>query len=78
MNAGKLLALLICYLALQAKGLSAEYYLYKDEGHGFARPPNKLDFYSRVEQFLAKHLGGRAEPLMKVENTSVVVMHENM
>ena len=62
---------------LQAKGLSAEYYLYKDEGHGFARPPNKFDFYSRVEQFLSKHLGGRAEPLMKVEGSSVVIMHES-
>ena len=61
----------------QAKGLSAEYYLYKDEGHGFARPPNKFDFYSRVEQFLSKHLGGRAEPLMQVEGSSVVVMHES-
>ena len=60
---------------MQAKGLSAEYYLYKDEGHGFARPPNKFDFYSRVEQFLSKHLGGRAEPLMKVEGSSVV-MHD--
>ena len=64
-------------MCLQAKGLSAEYYLYKDEGHGFARPPNKFDFYSRVEQFLSKHLGGRAEPLMKVEGSSVVVMHES-
>ena len=61
---------------VQEKGISAEYYLYKDEGHGFARPPNKFDFYSRVEQFLAKHLGGRAEPLLKVESSSVVVMHE--
>ncbi|KAL3157431.1 hypothetical protein ABBQ32_011901 [Trebouxia sp. C0010 RCD-2024] len=65
------------YNAMKAKGLSAEYYLYKDEGHGFARPPNKFDFYSRVEQFLSKHLGGRAEPLMKVEGSSVVVMHES-
>lgn len=64
-------------ICLQAKGLSAEYYLYKDEGHGFARPPNKFDFYSRVEQFLSKHLGGRAEPLMQVEGSSVVVMHES-
>lgn len=62
--------------AMREKGIPAEYYLYKDEGHGFARPPNKFDFYSRVEQFLAKHLGGRAEPLLKVENSSVVVMHE--
>ena len=61
---------------MQEKGIPAEYYLYKDEGHGFARPPNKFDFYGRVEQFLAKHLGGRAEPLMTVEGSSVVVMHD--
>jgi len=30
-----------------------------DEGHGFARPPNRLDFYSRAEHFLATYLGGR-------------------
>jgi dipeptidyl aminopeptidase/acylaminoacyl peptidase len=39
------------------------YVLYSDEGHGFARPPNKLDFTSRVEKFLAAHLGGRSFPV---------------
>jgi dipeptidyl aminopeptidase/acylaminoacyl peptidase len=42
------------------------YVVYPDEGHGFARPENNLDFYGRVEEFLAKHLGGRAEPWKKV------------
>lgn len=64
------------FAAMKEKGIPAEYYLYKDEGHGFARPPNKFDFYGRVEQFLAKHLGGRAEPLMQVDGSSVVVMHD--
>jgi len=40
--------------------------VYPDEGHGFARPENQLDFYGRVEEFLAKHLGGRAEPWKKI------------
>jgi dipeptidyl aminopeptidase/acylaminoacyl peptidase len=31
-----------------------------DEGHGFANPENKLDLYRAMEQFFAKHLGGRA------------------
>ena len=35
--------------------------LYKDEGHGFARPANRLDFYFRAEAFLAQHCGGAAE-----------------
>lgn len=42
--------------ALQAKGKPVEYLLYKDEGHGFARPANRLDFYAKAEAFLAKHL----------------------
>ena len=47
---------------LQAKGLPVGYIRYLDEGHGFARPPNRLHFYSYVEAFLAKHLGGRSLP----------------
>lgn len=39
------------------------YVLYPDEGHGFARPENRIDFNARMEAFLAKHLGGRAEPM---------------
>jgi dipeptidyl aminopeptidase/acylaminoacyl peptidase len=39
------------------------YVLYSDEGHGFARPENRLDFNARAETFLAECLGGRAEPL---------------
>ena len=44
------------------KGIPVEYVLYPDEGHGWARPENRLDFNGRTELFLAKHLGGRAEP----------------
>lgn len=47
--------------ALRARGVPVEYYVYADEGHGFARPENRLDFYQKTELFLAKHLGGRAE-----------------
>ena len=42
--------------ALRAKGKPVEYVLYKDEGHGFAKPANRLDFYAKAEAFLAKHL----------------------
>lgn len=48
--------------AMRAKKLPVDYWLYTDEGHGFARPENRMHFYARVEEFLAKHLGGRAEP----------------
>jgi dipeptidyl aminopeptidase/acylaminoacyl peptidase len=39
------------------------YVLYPDEGHGFARPENRIDFFARTESFLSACLGGRAEPL---------------
>jgi dipeptidyl aminopeptidase/acylaminoacyl peptidase len=47
--------------ALTAKGIPHEYLLFADEGHGFAKPENRLEFYGAAERFLAEHLGGRAE-----------------
>jgi dipeptidyl aminopeptidase/acylaminoacyl peptidase len=47
--------------ALKANEQYVEYVVYEDEGHGFARPENRLDFYSRSEKFLHKYLGGRVE-----------------
>jgi len=47
--------------ALRKAKREAAYVVYSDEGHGFNRPENKLDFYGRVEEFLAEHLAGRAE-----------------
>jgi dipeptidyl aminopeptidase/acylaminoacyl peptidase len=49
--------------AMEKKGLPVTYVLYPDEGHGFARPENRIDFNARAELFLQKYLGGRAEPL---------------
>jgi dipeptidyl aminopeptidase/acylaminoacyl peptidase len=49
--------------AMQAKALPVTYVLYPDEGHGFARPENRLSFYAITELFLAKYLGGRCEPI---------------
>ncbi|TVR35877.1 MAG: S9 family peptidase [Nitriliruptor sp.] len=48
--------------ALREQGIDHEYLLFEDEGHGFAKPENRLTFYAAVEAFLAKHLGGRQEP----------------
>ena len=59
--------------AMRAKGLSVEYVVYADEGHGFARPQNRLDFYGRAEQFLAKYLGGRAEPYTPVDGNTAAM-----
>ncbi len=47
--------------ALRAAGVEHEYLLFPDEGHGFAKPENRLKFYAAAERFLARHLGGRAE-----------------
>jgi len=47
--------------AMKRKGIDYEYLLFPDEGHGFAKPENRLKFYAAAEKFLAKHLGGRFE-----------------
>jgi dipeptidyl aminopeptidase/acylaminoacyl peptidase len=49
--------------AVQKNNGSVTYVVYSDEGHGFARPENRIDFNARAENFLAQCLGGRAEPL---------------
>jgi len=46
--------------ALRTAGIDHEYMLFPDEGHGFAKPENRLRFYAAADKFLAKHLGGRA------------------
>ncbi len=46
---------------MEEKGIDHEYMLFPDEGHGFAKPENRLRFYAAAEKFLAKHLGGRFE-----------------
>jgi dipeptidyl aminopeptidase/acylaminoacyl peptidase len=47
--------------ALARAGIDHEYMLFPDEGHGFAKPENRLKFYAAAERFLARHLGGRFE-----------------
>ena len=60
--------------AMQDANIPVIYLLYTDEGHGFARPENRLSFYAVTEAFLAEHLGGRYEPIGDdFEGTSVTV-----
>ncbi|MGH8990796.1 MAG: S9 family peptidase [Acidimicrobiia bacterium] len=47
--------------AMRDKGIDHEYLLFPDEGHGFAKPENRMRYYGAAEAFLAKHLGGRSE-----------------
>lgn len=49
--------------AIEKNGGAVTYVVYPDEGHGFARPENRTDFNARAEEFLAKYLGGRLEPM---------------
>ena len=49
--------------AMHERHLPVTYVLYPDEGHGFARPQNRLSFYAVAEGFLARCLGGRSEPI---------------
>ena len=48
--------------AVRQRGVPVEYLVFPDEGHGLARPENRLVFWAAAEEFLARHLGGRAEP----------------
>jgi len=54
--------------AMQQKGIEVEYILFDDEGHGFAKPENRLRFYGMAEQFLADHLGGLSETAETTED----------
>jgi hypothetical protein len=60
--------------AMKTKGLPVTYTLFPDEGHGFARPENRLAFYAIAEAFLAEHLGGTYQPIgSDFEGSSVTV-----
>jgi acetyl esterase/lipase len=42
--------------ALRAAGRDPEWVLYDDEGHGWLKVENRVDFARRIERFLAQHL----------------------
>ena len=48
--------------AMRKNEKPVQYYVFPDEGHGFARPANNMAFNAASEEFLAKYLGGRFEP----------------
>ena len=45
--------------ALQALGVEVEYMIFEDEGHGMVFEHNNFEFFTKLEAFLAEHLGGR-------------------
>lgn len=42
--------------AMRDRGIPLEYMVKSDEGHGFLKEENRLDFYQAMEQFLNKYL----------------------
>jgi acetyl esterase/lipase len=59
---------------MQEKGIPVTYVLYPDEGHGFARPENRLSFNAVAEAFLSDCLGGRYQPIGDdLEGSSITV-----
>ena len=55
---------------MRARKLPVKLVVYPDEGHGLARPENNMDFWGRVEEFLAEHLGGRKIPWSPVKGAT--------
>ncbi|MFW5762392.1 MAG: alpha/beta hydrolase family protein, partial [Cyclobacteriaceae bacterium] len=53
--------------ALREKQKPVSYLLADDEGHGFAKPVNRMAMYAETERFLAEHLGGRYQEDMPEE-----------
>jgi dipeptidyl aminopeptidase/acylaminoacyl peptidase len=45
------------YDAVHATNPNVEMVVYQEEGHGWALPKNRIDFWGRVEQFLDKNIG---------------------
>ncbi|ORZ36480.1 Alpha/Beta hydrolase protein [Catenaria anguillulae PL171] len=43
--------------AIEKNGGSVYYVMYPDEGHGFARPVNRIDHFQKAELFLSKYMG---------------------
>jgi dipeptidyl aminopeptidase/acylaminoacyl peptidase len=59
--------------AMRRNQLPVTYLVFPDEGHGFARPENRLKFYAAAEEFLAEHLGGRVEPPAESEKWAALL-----
>jgi dipeptidyl aminopeptidase/acylaminoacyl peptidase len=62
--------------AMKARNIPVTYVLYPDEGHGFAKPVNRIGFNAVAEAFLGQCLGGRVEPLGEtVRQSTAQVVH---
>jgi dipeptidyl aminopeptidase/acylaminoacyl peptidase len=59
--------------AMRQANKPVQYVFYTDEGHGFARPENRLHFYAVAEEFLAKYLGGQFESAEEIAGHTAIV-----
>ncbi|MEE8199669.1 MAG: S9 family peptidase [Candidatus Acidoferrales bacterium] len=62
--------------AARRNGKQVIYLVFPDEGHGFARPENRLAFYAEAERFLAEQLGGRVQPPTEAEAELLVEVRQ--
>jgi dipeptidyl aminopeptidase/acylaminoacyl peptidase len=58
--------------ALKEEGKDVSYLVYPDEGHDYRNKNSWTTFWAVGEQFLALHLGGKAETIQKEEDFSQV------
>ena len=61
--------------AMTTNRIPVIYVVFPDEGHWFVRPENEVAFNAITEAFLARHLGGRAEPVGDDFNGSSYEIH---
>lgn len=54
-------------IALRDKGKKVDYLLAEDEGHGFAKPVNRMAMYAETEKFLSEVIGGRYQKEMPAD-----------
>ncbi|HBE67604.1 MAG TPA: S9 family peptidase, partial [Planctomycetaceae bacterium] len=54
-------------IALRDRGHKVSYLLADDEGHGFAKPVNRMAMYAEIEAFLAEQIGGQFQKEMPDE-----------
>ncbi|KAI9216809.1 Alpha/Beta hydrolase protein [Blastocladiella britannica] len=65
--------------AIADNGGNVYYVMYPDEGHGLARPANRIDFFTKSELFLSKYMGDKTRLQdglslnKKVEGSTAVV-----
>jgi hypothetical protein len=50
---------------MRKNGGKVLFVVYPDEGHGFVRPENNIDFAGRAEELLHEAIGGCFEPWQK-------------